>query len=469
MSEPEKEVPLPNETSSHTSTEIDGASKDSDRTERPAPLRSSSSTNASSGEKQEEGPRDVEAAKRQPVEHEPYPPAVHVPRLKRRGILAQVALLPEVENPYHYTNKQKWTITFIVAMCGVAGPFASGIILPALTLIIKDFNTTSFIGNLTVATYMLAMAIFPLWWSAFSEQFGRRSIYVIAFSLFIVFGVLSAISTSIGMFIAMRLLNGGASAAVQAVGAGTIADIWEPRERGKAMGIFYLGPLCGPLFAPVIGGGLTTGLGIILVFVTLALPETLHRKPKPSERAVVEVESGEAGGGISLTRVSTRQSVKIKSKKYLKWFRMMLLDPLAIIGYLRFPPVALTVYYASMTFGALYLLNISLEYTFSRPPYNFATWEVGFVYFPSSFGYLVTSILGGGWMDRIMRREAIKAERYDEHGRLIYLPEDRMRENAYIGAVLFPVAMLWYGWAAQEKVMWVGVVSPRFTLPFYSS
>ena len=105
------------------------------------------------------------------------------------------------------------------------------------------------------------MAIFPLWWSAFSEQFGRRSIYVIAFSLFIVFGVLSAISTSIGMFIAMRLLNGGASAAVQAVGAGTIADIWEPRERGKAMGIFYLGPLCGPLFAPVIGGGLTTGLG----------------------------------------------------------------------------------------------------------------------------------------------------------------------------------------------------------------
>ena len=32
---------------------------------------------------------------------------------------------------------------------------------------------------------MLSMAIFPLWWSAFSEAFGRRSIYLISFILFV--------------------------------------------------------------------------------------------------------------------------------------------------------------------------------------------------------------------------------------------------------------------------------------------
>jgi MFS family permease len=56
------------------------------------------------------------------------------------------------------------------------------------------------------------------------------------------------------MLIATRLFAGGAAASVQAVGAGTIADIWETRERGRAMGMFYLGPLCGPLLAPIIGG-----------------------------------------------------------------------------------------------------------------------------------------------------------------------------------------------------------------------
>ena len=68
--------------------------------------------------------------------------------------------------------------------------------------------------------------------------------------LFLVFNILSAESKNIAMFIVMRLLSGGASASVQAVGAGTVADIWDVSERGRAMGIFYLGPLCGPLIAP---------------------------------------------------------------------------------------------------------------------------------------------------------------------------------------------------------------------------
>lgn len=44
-------------------------------------------------------------------------------------------------------------------------------------------------------------------------------------------------------------------------GAGTIADVWHVKERGYAMGIFYLGPLCGPLFAPIVGGALAQRWG----------------------------------------------------------------------------------------------------------------------------------------------------------------------------------------------------------------
>lgn len=88
----------------------------------------------------------------------------------------------------------------------------------------------------------------------FSETLGRRSIYIVSFILFALFNALGAVSVNIGMFVAMRMLSGGAAASVQAVGAGTIADIWEVKERGRAMGIFYLGPLCGPLLSPIIGG-----------------------------------------------------------------------------------------------------------------------------------------------------------------------------------------------------------------------
>lgn len=133
---------------------------------------------------------------------------------------------------------------------------------------------------------MLAMSIFPLWWSSFSETLGRRTIYLVSFTLFLLWNVLAALSRNIAMLIVMRILGGGAAASVQAVGAGTIADIWEVRERGRAMGIFYLGPLCGPLFAPIIGGALAERFGwrstqwflaiyggAVLVFLFFALPE----------------------------------------------------------------------------------------------------------------------------------------------------------------------------------------------------
>ena len=137
----------------------------------------------------------------------------------------------------------------------------SSIVYPVLTDIANDFHTTATITNLSVAVYMLAMSVSPLWWSSFSETVGRRTIYLVSFALFVLWSVLSAVSTNIAMLVVMRVLSGGAAASVLAVGAGTIADIWDPKERGRAMGFFLLGPLCGPLFAPIIGGAIGQRLG----------------------------------------------------------------------------------------------------------------------------------------------------------------------------------------------------------------
>lgn len=138
-------------------------------------------------------------------------PPVTVPRLKRRGLFAQLALIPEIENGKTYPRRTKWYITAIAAVGGVAAPLGSAIFLPSLHQVAADLNSTSTIVNLSIALYMLAMSIFPLWWSSFSEAFGRRSIYIVSFALFVLFNVLSAISHSISVLIVMRMLAGGAS------------------------------------------------------------------------------------------------------------------------------------------------------------------------------------------------------------------------------------------------------------------
>jgi hypothetical protein len=50
-----------------------------------------------------------------------------VPRAKRRGLFAQLAFLPEVDRPYDYSNRAKWTITTFVAIAAAAAPMGSAI------------------------------------------------------------------------------------------------------------------------------------------------------------------------------------------------------------------------------------------------------------------------------------------------------------------------------------------------------
>ncbi|KAE8338773.1 hypothetical protein BDV24DRAFT_176578 [Aspergillus arachidicola] len=390
--------------------------------------------------------------------------AVVVPRPNRRGLFGQFTLLAEVENPKTYSRKKKWFVTFIVAWAGATAPMGSAILFPALSQVTKELSSTTTVANLNISLYMLSMSIFPLWWSSFSEKLGRRTIYLVSFCLFVIFNVLCAISKSMAMLIVMRMLSGGASASVQAVGAGTIADLWESQERGRAMGIFYLGPLCGPLVAPIVGGALAQRWkwrstlwflaaygGITVAFIFFALPETLISAKSHSPNTSNEQQEPI---GRRLSRVSSRQVVGLTTR-WLKVLKMALVDPLKIVLYLRYPPVLLTVYYASITFGSLYVLNVSVEHTFGSDPYNFTTILVGLLYIPNSLGYVVASTFGGRWMDNIMQREARKAQRYDENGNLIYHPEDRMRENAWLGAFLYPAALIWYGWTADRGVFWL--------------
>ncbi|KAI1429144.1 major facilitator superfamily domain-containing protein [Xylaria sp. FL1777] len=389
-----------------------------------------------------------------------------VPKESRRGLLPWLSLIPEIDNPYHYANSVKWVLTLFVAVAASAAPMGSAILYPSLAEIATDLHVSETVVNLSVAVYMLSMSIFPLWWSSFSETLGRRSIYLVSFALNAAFTTASGRSQNIGQLIAFRVFAGGAAASVQAVGAGTIADLWEPRERGRAMGIFYLGPLMGPLLAPIIGGALTASYGwrstmyflavygaVIVVLVLFGVPETLPRSLQ--EQKVAAAASSPDDADTALSRVSTRRSVmQARTKTAGLWVKRVFVDPLSILKFLRFPAVALTVSYAAITFGSLYVLNICIQSAFAAPPYNFSPLIVGVLYIPSSLGYFIASLLGGPWLDRIMERSARRAGRYDARGRLIFYPEDRVRENAWLSSTLYPGALVWFGWTIQTHQHW---------------
>ncbi|KAI5968599.1 hypothetical protein CANMA_002344 [Candida margitis] len=216
--------------------------------------------------------------------------SLKVPMKEKRGLLAQIVVVPEYRDARDYPQKIKYLIVTIIALASITGPMGTSIMLPAIDDIVDKLHTTNSEVNVSVGVYLLSLGIFPLWWSSFSERFGRRSVYLVSFVFFVAFSIGTALSPNISGLIVLRVLQGGSSASVQAVGAGTIADLFAPHERGKAMGWYYLGPLMGPFLAPILGGAVSQAWGwratqwLLLIFaacnlisMTFFLPETLRK------------------------------------------------------------------------------------------------------------------------------------------------------------------------------------------------
>ncbi|OQE05089.1 hypothetical protein PENVUL_c027G05373 [Penicillium vulpinum] len=188
-----------------------------------------------------------------------------------------------------------------------------------------------------------------------------------------------------------------------------------------------LGPMLGPMFAPIIGGALTMrwswrstqwfmviyGWAVFLVMVFF-MPETATN--------------------LEQNRCKIRNDTASPGKK---------------------PPIVITVYYTSIVFATYYLISVSIEDTFARPPYTWSSIIVGVAYIPGGLGLLVGAIIGGRWQDYIMVRTARKESRYDDKGELILHPVDRLGENCLIAGILFPGALVWWGWTAEKHMFWL--------------
>jgi MFS family permease len=249
------------------------------------------------------------------------------------------------------------------------------------------------------------------------------------------------------MFIAMRLLSGAASASLQAVSAGTISDMFDAQERGKAMGAFMLGPMLGPMFAPIIGGALVTrwswrstqwlmevyGWAVFLVMLFF-MPET-----------ATNLEENQRN-----ERATSTRAMRVVN---------LLLKPVQAAALLRYPPILITVYYTSIVFATYYLICVSIEDTFALPPYSWSSVIVGVAYIPAGLGLLFGAIIGGRWQDYIMKRTAREEGRFDDEGNLILHPVDRLGENCLLAGILFPGALLWWGWTADKHEFWLVPVS----------
>lgn len=143
---------------------------------------------------------------------------------------------------------------------------------PGVPEMMAEFGTSdNQIATFVVSVFMLGFALGPLLLAPLSELHGRLPIYHVCNVLFVIFSACCAVAQNAPMLIAFRFLAGAAGVAVVTCGSGSIADMMPPEKRGRAISIWAMGPLLGPVVGPVCAGFLVESVGWRWVFWVITI------------------------------------------------------------------------------------------------------------------------------------------------------------------------------------------------------
>ena len=163
---------------------------------------------------------------------------------------------------------------FIVVLLGIfLAALDQTIVGTALPVIVTDLKGND-VYTWAFTSYLLTATVSGPLYGKLSDLFGRRIIFMIGISVFLIGSVLCATSGEMWQLILFRGIQGLGAGALFPVSLAIIADIFAPSERGKYQGFF--GAVFGISFliGPAIGGILTDTVGwhwIFLVNVPLGL------------------------------------------------------------------------------------------------------------------------------------------------------------------------------------------------------
>ncbi len=117
-----------------------------------------------------------------------------------------------------------------------------------------------------LTSYIVAEAILIPMSGFLAERFGRKRVLTVSVAGFVVSSMLCGQAHTLMQMVIFRLLQGAFGASVVPLSQATMVDNFEPEMRGKAMAVWGIGVLLGPIMGPTVGGFITDHLGWQWVF-----------------------------------------------------------------------------------------------------------------------------------------------------------------------------------------------------------
>jgi len=162
----------------------------------------------------------------------------------------------------------RWWILLTVIIGTFLGRLDQTIVNLALPKIINDFGITISAAGWIATAYIIANAVFVPIWGKLGDNIGRKKVYMLGFSIFIVGSVLAGLSWNLSSMIVFRIIQAIAGSADYPTAMAILAITFkEGKERAQALGIWSSSFAAATVFGPLLGGPLIDGFGWRSVFL----------------------------------------------------------------------------------------------------------------------------------------------------------------------------------------------------------
>ncbi len=323
-------------------------------------------------------------------------------------------------------QRYRWVAMAVILIGTFMVILDTSIVNVALPQIGEDFHSVSAVDWI-VTSYLLAVGVSIMATGWLADRFGKKRVFVVSLSAFTVGSLLCALAPSLPALVGARVVQGLGGGALMPLGMAMVYELFEPQDRGMALGIWGVAAMAAPAIGPVLGGFLVTSVDWRILFVinlplgivgvpaaAMLLRDIGARDPRPLD--AVGLVSSATGLVLVLLAFSEAPTWGWASAPFIltigvgiallgTWVVRSLRITAPIIELRMFAIPAFTV-----TMVIVWLITISQFARLVFIPLEFETLRgasalsVGFMLTPSALGVAITMPIGGRLADRIGAR-----------------------------------------------------------------
>jgi MFS family permease len=173
------------------------------------------------------------------------------------------------------------TLPFLVG--GFLGPFGTMVVISIYPELRDAFDASNAAVTWSFSGYLFAMAVCLLVSGTIGERYGRKRVTRITFVVYAAASIIAAVTPTLGLFIAARVVMGAANAFITPLLIAGLSEIIEEHRLGRAVGVYAGFQAAGAAVAP-FASGLMAEFDWRWTFVLVAAVSILlSLRPAPGE------------------------------------------------------------------------------------------------------------------------------------------------------------------------------------------